>query len=224
LTGAILEPLMGARQRSLRKATIDQLDVIKSSLLAHVVATGVLPCPMPLLVGEGLGIVSSPDSDADSSRPCITVHGGIPAGVLGLAGPVDERGALLDSWNHAYRYTLSLNSHAQRGDLQLPDWTTPGEASRIGISNLDAELVLCNEGFRNRCPRRAVRANGVVFVVLSLGEDDSQEGLQYENQDGDIDFLLLAESVVPETRYDDFLVWSTSSDIVYWLLRAGWLP
>lgn len=224
MSGAVIEPLMSVRARALHKAAIDQLDTIKSSLIAQAVASGALPCPQALhRAGHSLPTITAPVVPPDS-KPCRQARGGIPAGVLGLAGAVNEHGLLLDPWGRPYRYALSLHSHDSKGRPEWPDWSTPGEATRVGLGDLAADLLLCGTAVRSACPRRQVRASGVVFVVLSLGEDDSLSGLQYENQDDDQYFLMAESSVEPENRYDDYLVWATAPDVAYWLLRAGWLP
>jgi len=220
LTRSLIGPLTGARNLMDRRTTTEQLDTIKQSLLGHVVATGVLPCPITPSSTTGFDF----QVNDELSGACPDSIGGLPAGLLGLSGVIDGNGQLLDVWNRPFRYAISLDNHAHRGDIELPDWTSAGEASRVGLRELGASITVCSQKHENTCPRTHVRANSVVFVVLSMGKDDSSAGSQTENQDNDLEFLLQDESIDAATMYDDQLVWATAPDIMYWMLRSGWLP
>jgi hypothetical protein len=148
----------------------------------------------------------------------------VPAAVLGLSGAIDSQGALLDAWNRPYKYAVSLSSHSLKGDQLLPDWTTAGEASNVGLRNLSSDFELCIEPSRGVCANRKTRAKNLAFLVISLGEDDSTKGLQVENQDGDTTFLINEYSINADSPFDDLVVWSSTQDLLYWMLRAGWLP
>lgn len=220
LTRSLLTPLAGARTLLNQRVTADQLESVRESLIGHVVANGALPCPLPSSSLDPL----VPQVGQTALSECSVAVGGLPASTLGLAGATDEHGQLLDVWNRPYRYAVSLDSNAEKGDVDLPDWTTPGEATRVGMRELEAAITVCSQPHAGKCPQRSVRANNVVFVVLSLGPDDSPAGSQAENLDDDQEYLLQDESIDQATLYDDQLIWSTAADIMYWMLRSGWLP
>ena len=220
LTRSLLTPLAGARTLLNQRVTADQLESVRESLIGYVVANGALPCPVPSSSLHPL----VPQVGQAALSECSVALGGLPASALGLAGATDEHGQLLDVWNRPYRYAVSLDSHTEKGDVDLPDWTTPGEATRVGMRELAAAITVCSQPNAGKCPQRAVRANDVVFVVLSLGLDDSPAGSQAENLDDDLEYLLQDESIDQATLYDDQLIWSTAPDIMYWMLRSGWLP
>lgn len=218
LTRTLLNPIMVAQQHKGYNVTRSHLLQVKDSLLAHIVAHGYLPCPITTATARYNSAAYNKDAICDIEQ------GFVPAVKLGLSGPMNSQGALLDVWNRPYRYAVSLSNHGAKGDQSRPDWTTPGEASNVGLRNLSSRLVLCVESSRSRCVQQSVRADNLAFVVLSLGQDVSDTGDQSENQDGDETFLMNAFSIRSESPFDDQLVWSSTQDILYWMLRAGWLP
>lgn len=215
LTRAAIAPLSGLQQHRQHREAVSQLESIRHALWAHVVSAGVLPCPV--VAGSGTAVT-------ESDSVCLRFSGGVPAVVLGLSGPVDSDGALLDPWGRPYQLAVSLFSHDQRGIPAEPDWTTEGETSRIGIAELAADLVVCNQAVTGQCPARSVRASELSFVVFTSGSDNTSAGDQSENLDADKVFTLQEHSVNTERPFDDLLLWGTAAETVYWLLRAGWLP
>jgi prepilin-type N-terminal cleavage/methylation domain-containing protein len=231
LTRAAVVPFAAAREHRQYRLAAAQLESIRSAVWAHVVSRGALPCPtllneswhdgfmLPTAAGD-----QSQTSAQNEQAECSTFHGGVPARQLGLPGAIDGQGALLDPWNRAFRLAVSAANHRARGDTALSDWTTPGDASRIGIAELEADLVLCSRSAGEHCPAAEVRAHQLAFVVLTTGPDDSATGAQAENVDDDKVFVLREASVQAEKPFDDQLAWGTSAETVYWMLRAGWLP
>ena len=215
LARATIAPLSSLQQHRHQREAESQLESIRHALWAHVVSAGVLPCPV--LLGSGSAVT-------DSDSVCLRFSGGVPAVELGLPGPVDSDGALLDPWGRPYQLAVSLFSHDQQGIPAEPDWTTEGEASRIGIAELAADLVVCSQSVTGRCSAKSVRASELSFVVFSSGSDSSSAGDQSENLDGDKVFALQEHSVDTERPFDDLLWWGTASESGYWLVRAGWLP
>lgn len=217
LTRAAVQPMSSIlKQRQHRQASVE-LDAIRQSLWAHVVRRGVLPCP----VGEGGGF----SHDASLDEPYCALHaGGVPARALALSGPTDEWGALLDPWNRRYQLVVSANRQSEHGLPEAPDWTTPGEPSRIGIGSMQADLIVCREAVSGHCPDSQTRASELSFVVFSVGEDASATGEQRENLDGDDVFVYRQPSVLEATAHDDLLLWGSAAETLYWMLRAGWLP
>lgn len=218
LTRALVTPLGTVLHERRVQATDDRLESVRQALLGHLVTTGTLPCP--LQVGISASIAASGSRAVDCSRG----QGGVPARLLGVEGPVDAAGALLDSWGRPLSYAVSLSSSREAGDIDSPDWTSVGEAAAVGLSELDADLVLCQAAYSGSCPRAALRADAIAFVVLSGGADDSSVDAQVENIDGDRVFAVAPRSTVDGHRFDDLLVWASRNELAYWLLRAEWLP
>lgn len=214
LSKNVLKPIASAQERQRYYENKYSLQLIKESLLAHVVATGTLPCPTS----------ANNPSSLNTTKVCIVDQGGIPAAQLGIAGAVDEHGALLDEWGRAFLYAVSLTSHPVEGRKHLPDWTSVGEASAVGIPNLRGSLALCTREVSVRCPRHQVRANELVFVVVSYGKNIAQSALEIENSDGDSLFVAAEYSIEETSAFDDQVVWSSAQEVMYWMLRAAWLP
>lgn len=229
LTRAAVLPLAAIGDHRDRRAAEDQLQEIRQALFAQVVAYGALPCPVSM-TDTGSNKAADPASFVTDQllrfdrAQCRYNEGGVPAQALGLSGQLGKNNALLDPWGHAYRYSVSLNSHDEAGDRAMADWTTPGEAARVGVRNLSADLTMCRHSKGGSCPAKDVRVDQIAFIVLSVGKDASTQGHQAENQDGDNYFLLQPESFVHSSQFDDLLVWGTAADIMYWMLRMGWLP
>ena len=227
LTKAAIMPLVAVQTHRQTQITARQLEIIRESVIAYVVAYGALPCPV--LFANRSSATASPliyrqESSGAEPSECEYERGGVPAKILGLLGAVGENGALIDAWNQPYLYAVSLANHTERGDKSRADWTHAGEAAQVGVPNLSADIVICMEMQANDCSGRDVRANQVAFMVLSHGRDSTAAGAQKENLDDDQVFLLQPESQIESNRFDDQLVWATAADIMYWMLRMGWLP
>lgn len=227
LSRAAVVPLIAAQSQRQTQSTAYQLEKIRESIIAYVVAYGALPCPL-VDANRLNGFQSSLEYlrafPAQEPSECVHEQGGVPSQLLGLAGAIDDNGALIDAWNQPYLYAVSLANHTERGDLSRADWTHSGEAALVGVPNLSADIVICMDMRASDCRGKDVRANQVAFVVLSYGRDNSGSGAQKENRDDDQVFLLQAESQLESNRFDDQLVWVTAADIMYWMLRMGWLP
>ena len=223
LTRAGIAPLYEVQSaRQIRQAQA-QLQRIKQSVQAYVVANGVLPCPVTLRA-HTLVTRNTEEAACATAQAGVTGHGGVPARLLGIEGPVDANGSLLDPWNNPYRLAVSMVNHADYGNPDLADWLHVGEASSIGLSQLQADLVLCMESVAGHCPNDKVRAHEIAYIAWTLGADDSRSGAQGENQDQDLVFVLQEPSIHAEAPFDDQLVWGARTDVIYWLLRAAWLP
>ena len=221
LAKSALAPLAGFQAHVLHRQAEQQLQLVRESIFAHLVAYGALPCPLAATSGP-IGFSLSVNSGNDSK--CTTTDGFLPAATLRLAGAVNDDGALLDPWGRELRYAVSLADQTVADDSRLHAWTTPGDAARIGIQDLTAQLVLCNKPSGAGCSGQSIRADQIAFIVFSTGPDNSAAGLQSENLDNDVFFLVTEESIVPELYFDDLVVWGSAADVMFWMLRMGWLP
>ncbi len=231
-------PLAALREHALQSKAEEQVQLIRDTLFAFVVAYGALPCP--LLAGGTLTRVplasNALNALESSTTPCGVPSGFVPAQTLGLTGALSDTGALLDPWNREYRYAVSVGDSAgvsteantRVGSNELNDmtgfWTVPGRAASVGVGELSAELVLCHATTQTNCSGLSVRSDQIAFVVLSTGRDGSSTGVQHENLDGDNYYTVAEESVVDGAEYDDIVSWGSAADVMYWMLRMGWLP
>jgi len=197
LLQAAIAPLAGSRELRRMSLVKEELELIKQSLISHLLLYGALPCPL--------------GSEA-SGAECLRSDGQIPSVALGLVGSLDESNALLDPWGRPYQYVIGSSA---------PDWTSPQDYLQTPISDWQASLELCKRAESSGCSRRNLRADSIVFVVFSLGADPDVSGDQAENLDGDTVFSVRTESIEVGEEYDDHIIWATQSEFLYWLLRAG---
>lgn len=207
LAQATLAPLSALDATRRERAMQSELLRIREALLGHLLSFGELPCPQA----------------ADGAVQC-PQRGLVPAASLRLDLPRDERGAALDPWGRPYRYAISHVDDARQGTETSPDWTSADTIVERGVRRLRGSLVVCQIA-TVPCPVRATLADDLVFVVTSLGADDSIEGLQGLNQaDRGRVFTRAPVSTVSHTAFDDGLLWLSRSEAVWWLLRAQRLP
>lgn len=226
-----IQPLAKLQEHRARQSTEIQLQTIRQSIFAYLVSYGRLPCPIDLrqpfadrLMTPYLPANDRTNNAYSDQSACTHGVGAVPAYQLGLHGPTDQTGALLDAWGERFRYAVSLDNHADAGNIALPDWTTTGEAASVGVARLRAGIVLCHRVVMGGCKGADVRADQIAFVVLSLGADKTIQGEQTENQDDDEFFLIKEQDKIDNQEFDDQLLWGTAADTIYWLLRIGWLP
>ena len=235
LSKIAIAPLAGIQEHRKRMQAEQQLQGVRDAVFSHIVAYGAIPCPLPVLssgqsvlqpiaMGGAENGVSPGGAGIHSADECTVSAGVVPASRLQLPGAIDASGALLDPWGNTYRYAVSLSNSADTGNDDWPDWTTAGEASAVGIGNLSADLVLCNTAPSGQCRGRQIRADQIAFVVLSTGADASGSGMQGENLDDDRYFVVTEESIEQGSEYDDIVAWGSAADVIYWMLRMGWLP
>ncbi|MEE9321074.1 MAG: prepilin-type N-terminal cleavage/methylation domain-containing protein [Granulosicoccus sp.] len=226
LMRAAILPLTARVEQQQRQLTYDLLARTRHALIGHLVTTGALPCPLTESKFSGsAGLMEAPVSATTIGRACESGSGYVPANLLGVMGPTDEQGALLDAWGRRLRYTVSLvqGSHQANGSLARPSsmWTTAAVLDQTGIGELNADLSLCRSSSASRCSKQELVADQLVFVLLSVGADSASTDQQVENQDNDRVFVLASQSSVPGYTFDDHLVWASKSELAYWLLRAG---
>lgn len=215
LASSFIAPLSSSIQQARFKQTNRQLELIREAMHGYLVSVGKLPCPIDLELGKIGG---------QESQGCSRSFGGVPAAQLGVMGERGENGALLDSWGRPIQYAVSLADNDTLGEPGSPDWLSVGELSRVGAANLNADLQLCTEAVSGECSQRALIANQIVWVIYSHGEDERVEGVQVENQDNDKVFAVTSYSNNAEQPFDDQIIWASRSELVYWLLKANWLP
>ena len=223
LARALLAPLGERLDERRREATRQRLDAVHRALVGHLATQGVLPCPLQAASATGSATADEGAWNAPAA-PCPSGQGGVPAATLGVAGPIDPAGSLLDDWGRPLQYAVSLATSDRAGEGDLPDWTTAGELPRVGLRHLRADLVLCRRAAAGACPRAERRADAIAFVVRSRGAEDLPRDAERENVDGDAVFAVAPPSIVAGQRFDDLLVWASRDELAYWLLRAEWLP
>lgn len=145
---ALLMPIRAQRDLQAQRQTEDTLARAKQALLGYAQTFGRLPCPAtPLTNGNEAPI---------GGGACTVISGFLPAATLGIQ-PTDNDGFAIDGWNRPIRYAVTQVNNPNFGNLTLPDFTTAGEISNIGLSArkpppndekpvLDPGLRVCRSG------------------------------------------------------------------------------
>jgi len=216
LLQASLAPL-GERLNQRRHVdSLAQLREVRQHLRAHWVSHGFLPCPTLLAVS------SSTNTGSGAKNTCAVAAGGLPAAALAMVGPIDASGALLDPWDRPLRYQVSQLDVNEANFPNTPDWTTPGELSRVAFTTLQADLSVCREVHSDACQGPMFQSNDLVAVVVSDGRTDFAR--EQTNRDDDKQFLSAPFSLEPTSGFDDHVIWLSRSELIYHALQAGWLP
>lgn len=214
LLGSSLVPMTRIREQRLQAEAEKQLIQVRDRLIGHAMSLGFLPCPV------SLDSEPSPQANAEN---CTNYYGAINASILGGVAPSDLAGRLLDPWNRPIRYALSDVNHESIGRLEISDWSSASEIKQIGVSQLGANLSVCTAQDKV-CRERSDKNARAVFVLLSTGADSSSAGLQWTNLNSKTLFQRSPFSNNPDFKFDDHLVWTSQSEIIYWLVRSGQLP
>jgi len=208
---ASVEPIGQRIEHQRRLQAHEQLKAVHQHLKAHWVSYAHLPCP-----------VSSQSQRLTSINVCKESSGGLPANSLGIIGPVNPSGALLDPWNRPLSYSVSLTDIDASENPDTPDWLTPSTLATINFTRLQAGLTLCREALEGSCSSASEAAADIVAVVVSTGmRNTEREG---DNRDNDQSFISAPFSSARAYAFDDQLIWLGRSELIYLALQSGWLP
>jgi len=220
LLGGLLVSLSTTRDLNDRNEAENQLDVIVEALYGFAQAQGRLPCP---------ATDTSNGAEAPLGGGACTLGGGIPvasgfvpASTLGISGPTNSDGLLIDPWNNPYRYSVTeANGNA---------FTTTNSMRTVGIATLAPDLRVCDSA---ACTNTV--ASAVPVVVLSMGPDwgdftgadaDATENAGERTVAGyrhgnDRDFV---SSGYIEDVFDDVITWISPNILYTRMISAGQLP
>jgi prepilin-type N-terminal cleavage/methylation domain-containing protein len=193
LMGGVLVAVGDSFESGRRSAALNQLRQIEEALYGFAASNGRLPCPAPALGGDGLEDCDLPD--------------GVLPRILGLSGPTDTSGAVLDPWGNPYLYAV----HAEYTDAVTL-------STQFG-SPVGPLLSVTSE---EDCSG-TVSSDVVVAVIFSRGANGitSSSSRELENSDGDECFVNTAYA---EDVFDDQLVWISPYVLFNRMISAGRLP
>lgn len=229
ILGFILGGLMTAigqstenTRRSEARALISR---VEEALYGFAQVTGRLPCPASN-TSNGIESVNNVGTGV-----CNREHGFVPAGTLGLQGPVNADGLLLDPWRNPLRYSVST--------LTMPGGNR-AFTSTAGMKTLFATpgslvagsaLRVCNAA---GCPNAAsILADPVPAVVISMGPNwgaftSADEVDNAGNITLDVYRLTNTTTFVSRdynpANYDDIITWMSPHVLLSRLVMAGRLP
>lgn len=207
----LIAPFGAQREQAMRSRTLQQLNDVVDNTVGFAISQRRLPCPA--------GIDTHGYERDNCSGELAT--GYVPIATLGMPGPTDEQGRLLDSWGRPIIYAVSASDHSLQGEQGMADFVTAGEMANVGLSHLNSELIICREVTAQTCSRANVRANQVPLIVLSLGADGSVSGQQVHNQNSDHLFVARPASRLKDQPFDDLVVWLSENKLIFNLVVAG---
>lgn len=242
--GALLLPFQAQRQQQAQTQTENTLEIAKRALLGFAQQHGRLPCPATAAsngVEQPLGgtVLASP----------VCAQGGVgflPASTLGIQ-PTDAQGFALDGWNNRIFYAVTQVNNPNFGALGLPDFTSVGEMSNIGISTmspppnqtvpaLNPDLRVCLSATNitaNTCsvvPPSEVNfaINNAVAVIYSTGATGFQpvggaDEAANLNNDGVFVSHEPRSSNDPNGEFDHILTWISPFVLYNAMIEAGQL-
>lgn len=210
LAGLVM-PLSAARDKLNRLAMREQFAQLESALIGHLLAQGRLPCA---------ATSDSRGSEARSPSGCAAYSGFVPIVEIGLSGPVDTAGRLLDPWHRPIRYRVSASDNSSDGlaDYVVVDGVVLTSPLRARADNQILHAI------DEVCGGTTTRASGVVVVLVSEGEQSARSAAEQENLDDDLRFVSRPVSDAPACAFDDHLHWLSENRVLAMLLRAGLLP
>jgi len=217
--GGLVVTLAQSVENSRRAEAQLQVRRIEEALIGYAQSTGLLPCPS--------SISSRGVEDQTGNGICVQWHGLVPAVTLGLSGPTNEDGLLLDPWGNPYRYSVaSLDTSSGRA-------FTTRAGLRDTFSNNNP--LTPSPDLLRICPD-SVCADPLAIspaVVLSMGANwtgfTSAEEILNAGQvtigayrfSLDNNFVSMPYS---DQQFDDIIVWISPNILYSRIISAGLLP
>ncbi len=211
LLGGLITPLVGAREYMNRTVTQQQLQRIETALIGHLLTLNRFPCAASK---------ESAGREQVASHGCLLYAGFLPSSTLGIMGPTNEDGLLIDQWGRPFLYRISASDSNLDGSADYA--VTSGVTLQVPLEvRADNVIALAVDG---ACGERVARAEAVVVVVASQGKQSARSPAEGENTDGDATFVSRPTSDVAGCAFDDQLLWLTENQVLTLLLQAGALP
>jgi prepilin-type N-terminal cleavage/methylation domain-containing protein len=229
IIGTLMSGVLVAVGQSMRNTRITdakaQLREIEEALYGYAQAYGRLPCPATN-VSDGLSSTVTNDITGD----CTHWHGFVPISTLGLYGPVNTDGLLMDPWQNPVRYSVAPLQYS--GQTAFTNATSLGalfDAAALSSTNM---LRVC---YHDDCLVDEIHSDIVPALVFSMGDnwasytsDDeimnagsTTLGTYAIKPSTDRDFVNTTYS---EENFDDQIVWLSPYVLFNRLINAGKLP
>lgn len=215
LISAFLAPLSAQQDLKDYNETQKNLDEIKESLIGYAISHGHFPCP---------AISASNGAEDRTGSSCTGAKrvGHLPWAELGVAK--------LDSWNHIYRYSVTLAYADSSSKISLLPILTPRD---ISIQTRDSSGNIQNVS----------NANDIPVTIMSMGKNGiwgfADDGTQLadssaSNTDEDTNGngngrtfrnrTSTANTTVTGGEIDDVVTWVSANVYINRMVAAGQLP
>lgn len=208
---ALMGPLAAQQEQKAIMDTKRQMDEAREALFGFLVSNGRLPCP----ADPALDTSTNANAGLERVGGCPTAAdaiGALPWRTLGLRET--------DAWNHRYTYRVAAAfanaapaiTMGSVGDI---DVRTSAAAATSIVNATEVTALLISHG---RHAEGAWATNGVKIT-------DSADADEAENSNGDLRFVDHSNTaVVPNSPYDDLVVWIPRNLAFNKLIVAGRLP
>lgn len=211
LLSGLMRPLLNNREQLMQRRDALMLADAREALLGFAARHGRLPCP---------ATATSGGTEATTAAGCAVYGGYLPVVELGLLGPLDGTGRLLNPWSEPLRYALSDADEDADG---VADFAGSGAMRRVGLAQLQGSLkVLHWQG--GDCDQLQLRASHVVALLYSPGSTQHPSSAEQLNQAMGTEYATGGHSQSQGCGYDDRLSWVSDSALFSVMLRARQLP
>jgi prepilin-type N-terminal cleavage/methylation domain-containing protein len=227
LLSGLLVSLTQSAENTRRTNASAQLQRIEEALYGFAQTTGRLPCPAS---NTSNGLEAGPNASGVCSVPTTIHHGFVPAATLGLTGPVNADGLLLDPWGNPYRYSVA----DRQGDAASNRAFTSTAQLRILFNGLTGPLTNANMlRVCSEAPCVNTTTDVAPAIILSMGANwGSFTSLQEIANAGNVLVggyrLTNTDNFVStsynENNFDDLIVWLSPNVLFSRMISAGRLP
>ena len=150
-----------------------------------------------------------------------------PVATLGLRGPVNDNGQLLDAWHNPIRYSVSV--HGLSGERSFT--TQPGLkglfSDLAGSGGLVSDPTLIRVCRTAACGSSDILADALPVMVLSLGARGTSLSSADEIVNASTSAAtgnIFVQADYSEENFDDMLVWLSPQLLFSRLITASQLP
>lgn len=236
MLGGLISPLSSQRHTLKLREVKTQLEEIQTAVLGFAAANGRIPCPT---IPNNNGLESGGGAANCTSGGAPFSHGFVPTNSLGLSGPLDAQGLLLDPWGRPIRYSVTRADSGGTGGLW--DFIGTGEMSAVGMATLAPDLVVCASASNNgtACSNGDAVASTVPVIFFSTGRDGgsftSADQLENAGETSsatlgghsiatDSVFTTHVTSTLAGSEFDDAVVWLSAQILYAHMMQARQLP
>lgn len=205
LLGGLLPTVSGQIEQQRRNDTRKQMDEIRNALFGFAIINGFLPCPTTTTDPANINYGSA---DATCTANAGT-EGYLPWKTLGVS-EIDAWGSKRtnsgDPWTGYWRYRVDRNFAGNAFTVNTGFGTCPG-----------ADCIVIKDSAGNTLTNTTERP---VAIVYSTGTNLSANGenSSFEQVAG------IYQSDVPNSTFDDMLIWISRPQLINRMVSAGKLP